>query len=326
MNYSSSHWLLLVMSLPTSNATLRMRLWRAFKSLGCAPLRDGVYLLPLAEDPTRALEQNTRLSGLVDNTETGGGHAYLLQVQGLNDDQAHYFRSLFDRSNDYQTVLQKIEDARATLSQSTLPALRRTLKNLKRECIEIQAIDFFPGQASEQVQAALAQLESLARSRLSPDEPQAMPGQIHRLELNQFQHRLWATRHHPWIDRLASAWLILRFIDPQARFLWLETPHTCPPEAVSFDFDGATFTHVDAWVTFQVLLHSFGLETDPALQRLAHLVHYLDVGGIPLPEAEGLEMILCGARQQSPDDATLFREATQTFDFLYTALKEKIDE
>jgi hypothetical protein len=121
------------------------------------------------------------------------------------------------------------------------------------------------------------------------------------------------------VDRLASAWLIQHFIDPKARFLWLVKPSDCPKDAIGFDFDGATFTHIGARVTFEVLLASFGLEGDPALSRLAALVHYLDVGGIPVPEAAGLDAILWGVRLRCDTDDTLLAEATKIFDCLYAA-------
>src|SRR5574337_918282 len=111
-------------------------------------------------------------------------------------------------------------------------------------------------------------------------------GTVPRLDPAAHRHRLWATRARPWVDRLASAWLIRRFIDPEARFLWLTRPEDCPPEALGFDFDGAAFTHVGARVSFETLLASFGLEAG-ALQRLGLLVHFLDVGGIQPPEAAG---------------------------------------
>jgi hypothetical protein len=97
------------------------------------------------------------------------------------------------------------------------------------------------------------------------------------------------------VDRVASAWLIRRFIDPDARFLCLKEPQDCPPEAVGFDFDGAEFTHLGARITFEVLMASFDLDEDRALRRIGALVHYLDVGGIPVPEATGFAAILAGA-------------------------------
>jgi hypothetical protein len=91
---------------------------------------------------------------------------------------------------------------------------------------------------------------------------------------------LWATRRRPWVDRLASAWLIQRFIDPEARFLWLAAPEDCPATAVGFDFDGAPFSHVGTLVTFEVLVRRFALEA-VIPDSLGRLIHFLDVGGVP---------------------------------------------
>ena len=125
-----------------------------------------------------------------------------------------------------------------------------------------------------------------------------------------------------WIDRLASAWLIRRFIDRSARFVWLERPRDCPPRAVGFDFDGAEFTHLGNRVTFEVLTESFALAADPALGRIGAIVHYLDVGGIPVAEADGVRTILQGARNRLSDDDKLFAEAQKIFDSLYAAFTE----
>jgi len=152
---------------------------------------------------------------------------------------------------------------------------------------------------------------------LSPDEPHAIAGRIQRVNLEKYRGRTWATRARPWADRLASAWLIRRFIDRRAKFVWLKNPKDCPKRAVGFDFDGAEFTHVGAKVTFEVLLSSFGLEEDPALGKIAALIHYLDVGGVPVAEAAGIEALLRGARTASSDDDRLVAEAAKLFDFLY---------
>ena len=121
------------------------------------------------------------------------------------------------------------------------------------------------------------------------------------------------------MDRLACAWLIKRHIDPAASFVWLESPADLPSEAVGFDFDGAPFTHVDSRVTFEVFLKSFDLEADVALRRLGDLVHYLDVGGIPVADAAGVATILTGAKQQSRDDDQFLKHALALFDWLYAA-------
>ena len=136
---------------------------------------------------------------------------------------------------------------------------------------------------------------------LSPDEPHAVAGVIERRHPSDYRQRLWATRRRPWVDRLASAWLIRRFIDPEARIQWLESPADCPGDALGFDFDGATFSHVGSRVTFEVLAASFGLDR-PAITKLGLLVHYLDVGGVQPPEATGVETVLAGLREMRQDD------------------------
>ena len=142
-----------------------------------------------------------------------------------------------------------------------------------------------------------------------------MAGRIAQLQRTHYQGRTWATRARPWVDRLASAWLIRRQIDPQARLLWLAHPQDCPADALGFDFDGATFSHVEGRVTFEVLLASFALE-GPALQRLGALVHFLDAGGVQPPEASGVEAVLAGLRASIADDDQLLQAASAVFDAL----------
>ena len=117
---------------------------------------------------------------------------------------------------------------------------------------------------------------------------------------------------------MCSAWLIGRFIDHKAKFVWLKRVKDCPKRAIGFDFDGAPFTHVGTQVTFEVLLTSFGLEHDPALAQLGALVHYLDTGGIPVPEAAGLSAVLAGARVQERGDDTVLKVMTWFLNCLYS--------
>ncbi|RZL30116.1 MAG: chromate resistance protein [Rubrivivax sp.] len=177
-------------------------------------------------------------------------------------------------------------------------------------------------EARRQAEAALLALEAEAHRRLSPDEPQTATQPVARLDRNAYRGRTWATRRRPWVDRLASAWLIRRFIDPQARFLWLKSPADCPKKALGFDFDGATFTHVGTRVTFETLLASFDLETPPLL-RLGLLVHSLDAGGVQPPEAVGVERVLAGMREALSDDDQLLQVAAGVFEGLLTAFSQE---
>ncbi len=309
-------WLQLVTSLPTENATERMRVWRALKATGAGVLRDGVYVLPERPDLQEVLV------GLAAEITEAGGSAHLLRVESRDAAQTDALRALVDRTTDYAALADEIGRARKRFTRRDLAAVRRQSRTLRRQFEALAAIDFFPGAAKAHAEAALLEVEAAAIEILSPGEPQGRRGPVLRLDRSQYRRRVWATRKAPWVDRLACAWLIKRHIDPAASFVWLETPGDLPTRAVGFDFDGAPFTHVESRVTFEVFLKSFDLDGDDALRRLGDLVHYLDVGGIPVADAAGVATALTGAKHQSRDDDQLLKHALALFDWLYAAYTE----
>jgi hypothetical protein len=259
------------------------------------------------------------LSGLAAEITEAGGSAHVLRVEPRDEAQAEALRALFDRTKDYATLVDEIGRARKRLTRRDPAAVRRQSRTLRRQFDAIVAIDFFPGATKAQAEAALLEVEAAATEILSPGEPHGQRGPIARLDRREYRRRVWATRKAPWVDRLACAWLIKRHIDPTASFVWLEHPADLPAHAVGFDFDGAPFTHVESRVTFEVFLKSFDLEGDGALRRLGDLVHYLDVGGIPVADAAGVATALAGAKQLSRDDDQLLKHALSLFDWLYAA-------
>ena len=309
-------WLELVISLPTANATERMRVWRALKATGAGVLRDGVYVLPARPDLQEVLAE------VATEIIEAGGSAHVLRVESRDGAQDEALRALFDRTKDYAVLVDEIGRARKSFGPRDPAAVRRQSRTLRRQFDAIVAIDFFPGATKAQAEAALLEVEAAATEILSPGEPHGRRGPIPRLDRSRYRRRVWATRKAPWVDRLACAWLIKRHIDPAASFVWLETPADLPKNAVGFDFDGAPFTHVESRVTYEVLLKSFDLEVDGALRRLGDLVHYLDVGGIPVADAAGVATTLTGAKQQSRDDDQLLKHALALFDWLYAAYRD----
>ena len=303
-------WRVLILSLPSNRATVRMRVWRALKTLGAAVLRDGVYLLPDIPSAQTAFAQQAQA------VIRAGGSAQVLRVDDSEGQQASEFQARFDRSADYARILEAARKLKAGFNPRRPALAVRKLPPLRQAFEAVLATDYFPGPAAAQTGQLLAELDMLLNTR---DEPRMQAGRIPRLNRKDYRGRTWATRARPWVDRMASAWLIKRFIDPQARIVWLSDPKNCPRRALGFDFDGAAFTHVGARVTFEVLLASFTLDEDKALERIGRLVHYLDVGGVPEPEAAGLETILKGARRQYSKDDRLLAEASKTFDHLYNA-------
>jgi hypothetical protein len=304
-------WLLLVVSLPTSGATARMRLWRSIKALGCTPLRDGAYLLPDRNEHALALAE------LADLTNREGGNACLVNVTPRSKADEESFIAMFDRSADYAEMSARLVQARRSLATLSASEIAKTVKRMRRELDAVQRIDFFSSQASLDVQAAWSDFEEAANAVLSPDEPHSEERVIAPLNTRHYQGRTWATRRHLWADRVASAWLIRRFIDHDAKFLWLDNPTDCPTHALGFDFDGASFTHVGDKVTFEVLLASFGLGHDRGLAKLGLLIHALDIGGLASPETIGFEAILSGARSRLKDDDQFLAEMGGVFDSLH---------
>lgn len=311
MKYSA--WLSLVINLPGQNKTLRMRIWRALRAAGAASLRDGVYLLPDSATSRNAFSEQAR------EVEAGGGSAHLLPFPGESPVRHEALVALFDRTADYVQLKGRVDTFQRRLTKQSEPEARREIGVLRREIGALAATDFFPGRARGQIEEALAAAESALNARFSTDEPHAVQRRIARRVQTEFRGRTWATREKLWIDRVSSAWLIRRFIDPKAKFLWLKHIKDCPKRAVGFDFDGAEFTHVGNKVTFEVLLASFGLEADGGLTRLAALVHYLDVGGIPVGEAAGFAAVVSGAREIQKNDDDLLKAITPVLDSLYAA-------
>jgi hypothetical protein len=305
----------LVLSLPTRDSTLRMRVWRALKETGCAVLRDGVYVLPAQHADLASLER------LEKDIRSYGGFAMRLRAEpNIAADEAA-IRTLFDRTAQYGSLVEEMAKVKASLGVLGPKRGKTAIQRMEQALKKVTRVDFFPGQAKEQAGAALAALKGRYAELHSPNEPRPSMRGLRKAARAHYQKRVWATRKSPWVDRLASAWLIKRFIDREARFAWLERASELPKKAVGFDFDGAEFTHVKSRVTFEVLMATFALEEDPALQAIARAVHFLDVGGINVPDAKLLETMLKGAREKARNDDALLAEAMRTLDLLYSGYK-----
>ena len=316
MNKNAATWVLLVNSITGENKTARQRIWRALKATGAGTLRDGVYLLP-GSNASRAVFQEQ-----ANEIIATGGTAHLLTISAHDARQEQEFKTLFDRGAEYARLLRQIGRTKAALRTLDEADARRDVASVRRDLAAQVAVDFFPGAPRQQVEHALDELEAAFNKRFSPDEPHAAKGHVPKRARAQYKSRTWATRERPWVDRIASAWLIRRFIDPKAKFLWLKKPKDCPKHALGFDFDGAQFTHLGARVTFEVLAASFGLELDAGITRLGQLVHYLDVGGVPVPEAPGFAAILTGVRAKQLDDDKLLQGMSAVLDALYITYRD----
>jgi hypothetical protein len=308
-------WLILTATLPTSPSALRVRIWRALKSTHCATLREGVYILP----SSAAMAPSFWAMDVL--IREAGADAYLLELHARDGAQEAAFCALFDRADQYAEFARSLKEARKVFTTASEPEVRKGLRTLEHKLQTIVESDFFPGAAAQSATSGLHTLRQEALQRLSPGEPATALGDIPLLASADYQGKTWATRTRPWVDRLATAWVLARFVDKTPTFLWLPDAKKCPKNALGYDFDGATFTHVGDKVTFEVVTAAFALDADPALKRLGELVHFVDVGGIAVDEAPGLELVVRGLQAQHPDDDALLGAALPLFDALYAAMR-----
>lgn len=205
-------WSVLFLTLPTQPSAVRLRVWRALKTLGCGSLRDGVYVLPDA--------QAALFDPLVTEVRAHGGQASVLEMSTHNEDQRAEVLALFDRTEAYRHWQAEAQSLAAALPALAETEARRRLRGTSEALQGLRRIDYYPGAAAEQAQAELDALRQALDARFSRGEPVAQaPHGIARLDPRKFQGKRWATRARPWVDRLACAWLIRRFIDSEARFV-----------------------------------------------------------------------------------------------------------
>ena len=310
-----SDWTLLILTIPGRQTALRVRTWRRLRTIGVGSLQDGVYVVPASPELRAMLEE------VAAEVRIAGGSARVLDVAAQSDE----FASLFDRAAEYQALLERFRRATPGARQSVARAARAAHR-LRRELDAIASRDFFPGDAQQQARHALDELSARIERLRSPGEPHSKHGRIKRRNAADFQGRTWVTRDEPWVDRLATGWLIQRFVDPRATFKWVKRVRRGTGGTTGFDFDGAAFTHVDGKVTFEVMAESFGLDGDAAIVRIGAMVHYLDIGGVPIAEASVIETVLRGLKRRARSDDALLALAVRFLDDLYAGYKTEESE
>jgi hypothetical protein len=314
-------WILFSYSVPSSNAKARMRIWRRISATGAVQLKTGLQILPNRED---LLENVTWLIGEVHAV---GGEALAVQcgqIEGMEDEQ---IEKLFQAQIDPE-FLQIQTEARALLASTDLSlAEDRTkefsaiLRKLRKRFEGLQSRDFFPsGAAIKTLTVIDATSDKLLKSK-------AVSTPITTLDRNLYQNRTWVTRAKPYIDRLSSSWLISRFIDdnPQFRFLQAKEKARSSEGEIPFDMIEGDFSHQGELITFEVLARDFDL-LDPAVIRIAELVHFIDVQEeAVLPDDAGLlKNIVDGLVSISTSDHQLMTNALLVFDALYAAFSRKL--
>ena len=297
-------WLLLMFTLPASQASERVDIWRKLKRYGALSLRTSGYLLP---NTAGNLEHFQWLAASVRKHK---GEASVAQVQSLDDHSYEELRRLFieARSRDYEVLAKQLRKVlkRKRRSPGELVRVRRRLQ-------ETIAIDFFNSPMRGRVESLLATADV-------QHPPETTTAHAVRLK-KEYQNRLWVTRPRPGIDRVSSAWLIRHFIDANARFVFAADSGQ-QPDAIAFDmFQKGGFGHVGDDCTFETLCKQFRI-SDSKVRNIAEMIHDADLGDEKFGrvEAVGIDRILIGWAEQSLSDDELLRRGMELIDGLYRSI------
>jgi hypothetical protein len=309
--------LLLLVGLPPKPSSLRVRVWRRMRSLGAVPLKRSAYLLP--DTPERYED----FQWLAQEIQRDGGDATLIRVQKVENLRPGEVLGLFHEPRDrdyrqlatrYRKLLQRLDRKAAAKS----PRVQEELGRLAREHQRLRSIDFFDAPGGAEVR----RLEEAVAMRTRRPES-ARPAPPSTLDLAKLRGRRWVTRPRPHVDRIASAWLIKRFIDPAAEFLFAP-PAEFPKDAIPFDAPGVELSHHGEDCTFETLVRRAGLR-DRRLTRLAQVVHEADLrdGKYPHEEARGIDVAIRALLAASPDDRQVLAQGMNLFEGLYATTPRK---
>jgi hypothetical protein len=295
-------WLLLVFSLPSNRASQRVEVWRKLQRAGALALRSSGYVLP------NSAGNQEKLEWLAAAIRSYKGQASVAQVQGFDDLPHKRLQQLFleARGHDYERLMGELKRI-VTLPVARRPAGR--LSRLRKRLQEVIALDFFHSPLRSKVEALLARA----------DEPE--PANLARRgkgKSQQYAKRTWITRPRPGIDRVSSAWLIRRFVDSQARFVFGDEPGS-HPEAIPFDmFNAQGFGHRGEDCTFETLCKEFAIR-DGKVKRIAQIIHDADLGDEKFgrPEGEGIDRVLDGWAAQDISDDELLQRGMDLVEGLY---------
>ncbi|HKY83038.1 MAG TPA: chromate resistance protein ChrB domain-containing protein, partial [Sphingobium sp.] len=292
MRDETTPWLALLHQLPAKPPYLRVKIWRRLQAIGAVPIKNAVHLLP------RSPENETAFRDLLREISAQGGEATLIEAHLLAGQSDADVRALFDTARDAD--YDEIADAARRLIE-TGPASGADIARLQKRVEEVGRIDFFGAHRRQQAQAALVDLD---RQRYRhPDVSRAGPADAAQpLDL---LGKTWVTRSGVHVDRIACAWAIRRFIDPTARFRFVDSrQHDPRPGEYGFDMADAEFTHEGDRCSFETLLLRAKLTDDPALVAIGEIIHDLDVadGKFARPETAGLGAMLSGVCASTDDD------------------------
>jgi hypothetical protein len=319
---TSRRWLLLVHQLPSTPSNLRVRTWRRLQQVGALPIKQAVYVLPDTPNGREDFEW------LKTEIKSAGGDASVFaadNVDAWSDDAlVEEFRrvrqeAFADLAREVERVLGRLKSRRAP-GGARAPAGRRLIEVFRERLAAIEQVDFFGSAGRDRVAALLTQLEEKVAGPRRPAVPARSTGTV---DVRNYTSRLWTTRPRPGVDRMASAWLIKRFVDRQARFAFAADRVSVPQDAIPFDMFGVEFSHQGSDCTFETLCRVFAIE-EQAVARIAGIVHDLDLkdGRSGAPEAPTVGAVIEGMQLSVPEDGDLLAQGMALFESLYRAFEQ----
>ncbi|MBI5847283.1 MAG: chromate resistance protein [Nitrospirae bacterium] len=318
-------WLLFFYSVPSRPVSSRMRIWRKLARIGAAQLKGAVYILPFNE------ERYELLQWLVTEIAGMKGEAAVVSIEKIDTMKDTEIVAIFDQqqAGEYKVLQKSFDDLGQKLSSirkgakpQNVKALSDQFEKLQKEFDDMQKIDFFSsregaalGEKIKRIHAELKSVSGFATQR-------ARPAAVTLRTPAEYHGKIWITRKKPFIDRMASAWLIKRFIDRDAAFDFIDEKgmETIDKRSISFDIRGGEFTHSEDMCTFEVLMKSFGLR-DKTLKKMAEIIHDLDMKDDKFNaiEAKGIENILEGIRRTADNDQDALEKGMTVFEMLYAS-------
>jgi hypothetical protein len=316
---TEARWLVLIHHIPPTPSYLRVKVGRRLQGLGAVAVKNSVYVLPRSEPALEDFQWVRR------EIVAGGGDASVCEarfVEGLSDAGVE---ALFNaaREADYGALATEARALQAALGRRGKragQAKERTeaaLLRLRKRLAEVAEIDFFAASGRDAVEGVLASIDAALR-------PPAKEGTSGPSLPEEVRGRTWVTRSGVHVDRMASAWLIRRFIDREARFRFVRGDEKAAPGELRFDMFEAEFTHEGEQCTFEVLLRRFALK-DRALVRMAEIVHDIDLkdGRFNHPETAGLDHLVAGIALRHRDDEGRLTDSAAALEALYEYFKRK---
>jgi hypothetical protein len=317
---TNGRWLLLIHQLPPKPNYLRVKIWRRLQRLGAIAIKNSVYALP--KDDQSQEDFRWVLREIIE----GGGDGTLCEahlIDGMTDDDVEaLFHSA--RAAEYVQIAEAARLIAKTLPVKVKPAeadrleLEHEIVKLRRRLDEVVAIDFFGAPGREAANGLISEIELRSRGN------KGRPSQT-KIDREKLRRKIWVTRKGIHVDRIASAWLVRRFIDEDAKFKFVPAKGYKPlSNEIRFDMFKAEFTHEGDRCTFEILIERVGIE-DSALIPIAEIIHDIDLkdGKFKRQEALGIERVIGGIAMSHKDDETRLSRGAAVFNDLYEYFKRK---